>query len=58
MSRFIIVVDYLLQVEVFSSAVPSGSGAFLMPSCPSSVCPSVRPSRLRGGEGPISETLQ
>ena len=42
-------VDYYL----FSSAVPSGSGAFLMPSCPSSVCPSVRlsvcPSRLRGG---------
>ena len=31
----------------FSSAVPSGSGAFLMPSCPSSVCP----SRLRGGGG-------
>ena len=32
----------------FSSAVPSGSGAFLMPSCPSSVCLSVK---IEGGRG-------
>ena len=28
----------------FSSAVPKGSGAFLMPNCRSSICPSIRPS--------------
>ena len=34
--------------SLFSSAVPSGSGAFLMPSCPSSVCLSVK---IEGGGG-------
>ena len=37
----------------FSSAVPSGSGAFQMPTRPSSAAAA---STLRG-EGPISETL-
>ena len=39
----------------FSSAVPTGSGAFQMPTRPSSV--SAASSTFRG-EGPISETLQ
>ena len=41
--------------SLFSSAVPPGSGAFQMPTRPSS---SASASTLRGGEGPISETLQ
>ena len=40
---------------VFSSAVPPGSGAFHMPTRPSSSAASA--STLRG-EGPISEMLQ
>ena len=36
-------------VYLFSSAVPSGSGAFQMPT---------RPSAAAGGGGAISETLQ
>ena len=36
--------DIVKQIKFFSSAVPSGSGAFLVPSCPSSVRPSVCPS--------------
>ena len=40
--------------DLFSSAVPPGSGAFQMPTRPSSSAASV--STLRG-EGPISETL-
>ena len=39
------VLRVLFWCNLFSSAVPSGSGAFLLPSCPSSVCP----SRLRVG---------
>ena len=41
------------QPHFISSAVPSGSRAFLMPSCPSSVCPSVRLSVRQdwGGRG-------
>ena len=43
--------------SLFSSAVPSGSGAFQMPTRPSSSAASA--SALRGGgEGPISETPQ
>ena len=47
----------LILDNFFSSAVPSGSGAFQMPTRPSSAAAST----LRGGgggEGPISETLQ
>ena len=40
----------------FSSAVPPGSGAFQMPTCPSSSASTLRGGG--GGEGPISETLQ
>ena len=46
---------------LFSSAVPSGSGAFQMLTRPSSSAASsssAAASTLRGGEGPISETLQ
>ena len=44
---------------LFSSAVPSGSGAFQMPTRPSSTASSSSAARstLRG-EGPISETSQ
>ena len=44
---------------IFSSAVPSGSGAFQMPTRPlsSAVAASSAASTLRG-EGPISETLK
>ena len=55
------------SVKVFSSAVPSGSGAFKlvpsgsgafqMPTCMSASSTAVAASTLRG-EGPISETLQ
>ena len=48
--------------SLFSSDVPSGSGAFQMPTRPSSLASasSSAASTLRGGggEGPISETLQ
>ena len=43
---------------LFSSAVPSGSVAFQMPTRPSSSSALSAASTLRGGEGPISETLQ
>ena len=49
----------------FSSAVPSGSGAFQMPTRPSSSASSASSSsaaastlRGGGGERPISETIQ
>ena len=42
--------------SLFSSAVPPGSGAFQMPTRPSAAASAA--STLRGGEGPISETLQ
>ena len=47
-------------ISFISSAVPSGSGAFQMPTRPSSASSSssAAASTLRGGEGPISETLQ
>ena len=37
----------------FISAVPNGSGSFVMPNCPSSICPSIRPSVCQdwGGGG-------
>ena len=45
--------------SLFSSAVPPGSGAFQMPTCPSSsAASSASASTFKGGEGPISETLQ
>ena len=47
---------------LFSSAVPPGSGAFQMPTRPSSsaasAAASASASTFKGGEGPISETLQ
>ena len=48
-----------VPLHVFSSAVPTGSGAFQMPTRPSSSSASSA-STLRGGGGeePISETLQ
>ena len=36
-------------MNIFSSAVPSGSGAFQMPTCPSSSTASASASTLRGG---------
>ena len=39
----------LLQAGIFSSAVPSGSGAFQMPTCPSSSSATSSASTLRGG---------
>ena len=43
----------------FSSAVPSGSGAFQMPTRPSSsASSSAAAAATSRGEGPISETLQ
>ena len=44
--------------SLFSSAVPPGSGAFQMPTRPSSAAASASTLRGGGGEGPISETLQ
>ena len=51
--------DLVKICDFFSSAVPPGSGAFQMPTCPSSSASaaSASASTLRG-EGPISETLQ
>ena len=50
------------HVYLFSSAVPSGSGACQMPTRPSSAssssAASSAASTLRGGGGPISATLQ
>ena len=51
---------YALSNIIFSSAVPPGSGAFQMPTCPASSASSSA-KNLRGGgggEGPISETPQ
>ena len=45
-----------MQPLFFSSAVPSGSGTFQMPTRPSSSAASTL--RGGGGEGPISETLK
>ena len=47
------------NIRLFSSAVPSGSGAFQMPTRPSSASSSsVSSASTLRGEGPISETLQ
>ena len=43
---------------VVSSAVPSGSGAFQMPTRPSSASEAASAASNLRGEGPISETLQ
>ena len=48
------IIKFLLNLFIFSSAVPSGSGDFQMPTCPSASSAST----LRGGGGgAISETL-
>ena len=39
------------KISIFSSAVPSGSGAFQMPTCLSASSASVAASTLRGGKG-------
>ena len=44
----------ILCIELFSSAVPRGIGAFQMPACPSSVAASSSAlSTLRGGGGGV-----
>ena len=39
----------VVHISVFSSAVPPGSGAFQMPTCPSSSASAASASTLRGG---------
>ena len=39
----------LVTFSLFSSAVPPGSGAFQMPTCPSSAASAASASTLRGG---------
>ena len=41
--------DIFWPMLFFSSAVPSGSGAFQMPTCPSASSSSAAASTLRGG---------